>query len=443
MKSRWICSVLASGALAMLIAGAALSCAQQSGNHTPSTTAPSATASTHTPAVAATRPAARRPDGALAQPQSEKEYLAQAAELRAIYSQPPQRWPKPMLDPGVEHREIGKLPPVEFPADNPFTKEKEALGRELFFDPRLSGSAQIACASCHDPDLAWADGRTVSFGHSRTVLKRNSPSILFAAYQKSLFWDGRATSLEDQFHGPVTSADEMNAELDKVAQSLDAIPGYREQFKKVFGAEHVKMEDAAKAVATFQRYLATLTGRNRFDKFMQGDSKAMSDAAIRGMHIFRTSGRCMNCHNGPLFSDGQFHNLGFHFYGRKYEDLGRYTVTKDPKDSGRFRTPSLRDVEHTKPYMHLGTLSLEGVVAAYNMGMANPPPTSAQVGDPLFPQRDPLLKRLGLGSTEKADLIEFLRSLSETPMRVRPPELPGMPTVASKHAAPTESSKSE
>ena len=428
-------------AIALAIAAAA-SCAPR--------TAPVASrqASISKPAVAAatptTKPVAAKPapTGAIAQALTEKQYLEQATQLREIYSRPATEWPKPNLDPTVAQREIGKLPEPEFPADNAFSKEKEALGRTLFFDPRLSGSGQIACASCHDPDLAWADGRTVSFGHSRTPLKRNAPSILFAAYNKPLFWDGRADTLEDQFHNPVESAVEMNARADVIVQRLDAVPEYRQQFKDVFGADHVTMGDAARAVATFERSLAKLAGRSKFDKFMAGDTKALSDAQVRGLHLFRTSARCMNCHSGPTFTDNQFHDLGLSYYGRKFEDRGRYEVTKDPKDVGRFRTPTLRNVERTAPYMHTGMFNLKGTVAAYNTGMATLTPTTMQKSDPLFPRKDPLLKRLGLGSLEMEDLTEFLKSLSEPPLRIRPPELPGM-NKATVAAEPTEPVKAQ
>ena len=133
-----------------------------------------------------------------------EEYEGQATLLRVTYSGPSSRWPAPLIDEGVEHREIGLLPNPQFPTDNPYSKAKEELGKQLFFDPRLSGSGQIACASCHDPDFAWADGRTVSFGHDRAALKRNSPSIQYVAYLQPLFWDGRAATLEEQFNAPVT-----------------------------------------------------------------------------------------------------------------------------------------------------------------------------------------------------------------------------------------------
>jgi cytochrome c peroxidase len=433
---RWITTI----AIAAVVA----SCAQPGASvKTTSSNSTATAAASPSAAQPTTRPA--RQVALVGQAKSEKEYLAQAESLRIVYSKPSSEWPKPVLDPGIEHREIGALPPPKFPVENSYSKEKELLGRELFFDPRLSGSGQFACASCHDPDLAWADGRTVSFGHDRTALKRNAPSILFSAYAKKLFWDGRADSLEDQFLFPVTANDEMNGNPDSIAKRLNDVQEYRKQFKSVFNADQIKLEDAAKAVATFERGLANLAGRSKFDKFMAGQTNALSDGAVRGLHLFRTSARCMNCHNGPTFSDDKFHDLGLSYYGRRqFEDLGRYKITKDPADVGRFRTPTLRDVERTKPYMHLGIFNLEGTVAAYNNGMATLMPTSAQKGDPLFPKKDPLLKRLGLGSLERADLVEFLKSLGEPPLRIRPPALPGLANgEASKNIEETKSVKTD
>ena len=426
--------------LALAIAAGGVTCSQirnssssrvASSNSGRSTTQASS-ASLTAPATrsAARQRAASRPNA------SEQHYQQLAIELRAQYTQPPERWPKPLLAKGIEFRELGKLPGVTFPADNPFTREKEALGRELFFDPRLSGSGQIACASCHDPDLAWGDGRTVSFGHGRVALKRNAPSIQFAAFSKTLFWDGRADSLEAQFSGPVLAHDEMAGDSEKIEQRLNAVEGYRKQFKTVFGTDHVTLDDAAKAVATFERAVAQLAGRSNFDKFLDGRTSFMSDSAIRGLHVFRTSGRCLNCHNGPTLTDDQFHDLGLSYYGRKLQDLGRYNVTKDPGDVGRFRTPSLRNVGRTRPYMHNGLFDLDGVIAAYNAGMANLTPSATQRSDPLFPKKDPLLVPLGLTKQEREDLREFLESLNEPPLRLRPPALPGEVTVNDKSDGP-------
>jgi cytochrome c peroxidase len=352
---------------------------------------------------------------------TEQQYEDVATELRATYLKPHAEWPKPDLDPGVEHREIGLLPPVEFPADNPYSKPKAELGKALFFSPRLSSSGAIACASCHDPDLAWADGRTVAFGHDRQAGKRNTPSILFSAYTRKQFWDGRADSLEDQVKGPIVSENEMAASEEQVIKRIAEAPGLAQMFTDAFGDANVTMDRIADAVATFERTM--VVGRSRFDVFLSGRNQhAMSDSAVRGLHLFRTTARCMNCHNGPAFTDGQFHNLGLTYYRRKYEDLGRYEITKDPKDVGRFKTPSLRNVARTEPLMHNGLFDLPGVLRAYNNGMAtNPPRTPEQRADPLYPVKSIHLRSLGLNSQDLEDLEEFLKTLSEPKLRVRPP----------------------
>jgi cytochrome c peroxidase len=352
------------------------------------------------------------------------EYARQAAELRRIYARDAAEWPAPHIDDEVRphYRELGLLPPVTFPADNPYSQAKAELGRKLFFDPRLSGSGQISCASCHDPDLGFADGRTVSFGHERKELTRNAPTVSNAAFLSTLFWDGRADSLERQAADVINNADEMHASEEWIRSGIGSIPGYKAGFEAVFGSPEVTLERAAKAIATFER---TLTSRgNAFDSFLRGDTEAISDDAVRGLHLFRTTARCVNCHHGPAFTDGRFHNEGLTYYGRKYEDLGRYNVTKDPADVGRFRTPPLRNIANTAPYMHNGLFPLDGVLNMYNAGMPTPRRRPNQKDDPLFPVKSPLLQPLGLNRQDLADLKAFLESLSETRFRLRPPELP-------------------
>ena len=345
-----------------------------------------------------------------------------AVDLREMYSRPASRWPAPNLDEEakVGFAEIGLLPPVTYPADNPYSDAKAALGKRLFFDPRLSGSGQIACASCHDPDLAWTDGRTVSFGHARKVLKRNAPMILNSGHLRTPFWDGRVNSLEAQAIAVLNNEDEMRSGPELVRQRLLAIPGYAPQFAAGFGSPEVSIDRVGQAIATFER---TVNSRaNPFDSFLRGDTNALGESALRGLHLFRTAARCINCHNGPNFTDGRFHNEGLSYYGRKYEDLGRYAVTHKPEDVGRFKTPSLRNVARTGPYMHNGLFELDAVLAMYNAGMPRVRPLPRQKNDPLFPQKSPLLQPLGLNPQDIADLKAFLESLSEARFSVRPPE---------------------
>lgn len=342
-----------------------------------------------------------------------------ADALRAQYARPPAEWPAPELDPGVPHHELAPLPAA--PA---LDEARVELGRLLFFDPRLSSSGQIACASCHDPDLAWADGRTVSFGHGRKPLRRNAPAIRNAGLRSSQFWDGRAATLEDLVLEVMANPDEMAAQPVDVAQVLGRASGYRERFAAVFGDPQPAPERIAAAVADFVRSLSG--SRSRFDRFLEGDATALDDAELRGLHLFRTRARCLNCHSGPLLADEDFHNLGLTWYGRELEDLGRHLATGEPADTGRFRTPSLRDVTRTGPWMHNGLFPLEGVINIYANGGVDIRPAPEQEGDPRFPVKSPRLRPLELSREDKADLLAFLGALEEPPRRVRPPELPAL-----------------
>ncbi len=354
-------------------------------------------------------------------PASESDLLRQAAELRAVYSKPSAEWPKPHLDESVRSGfvELGLLPPIPYPTNNPYSLAKSELGKRLFFEPRISGSGQISCANCHDPDLGFADGRTLSFGHARKELKRNAPTILNAGLGRSFFWDGRASTLEQQATDVVHNEDEMQSSAALVKERLSRIPGYTNEFAQVFGSSEITMSRVAQAIATFER---TITSRgNAFDSFLRGDTNALNDSAVRGLHLFRTTARCINCHNGPNFTDEQFHNEGLSYYGRKLQDLGRYDITKKPEEVGAFKTPSLRNIARTAPYMHNGLFDLDGVLNMYNAGMPTLRPRGTQKDDPLFPTKSALLQPLGLNQQDLADLKAFLESLTETRLRLRPP----------------------
>lgn len=350
---------------------------------------------------------------------------AATAALRVAYRRPPAEWPRPTVDAGVAFVELGRLPKVGFPADNPWSKDKEALGRALFFDGRLSGTQQMSCASCHDSVLGWADGRTTSFGHGAVALGRNAPSILNVAHGVHFFWDGRAASLEDQALAVFENEKEMATSGDAVVAKLAGSRGYRAMFASTFGAEEPTLPRALAAIATFER-MQQSDGSSAFDRFVGGDADALDEAELRGLHLFRTKARCVNCHHGPDFTDHGFHDVGLSYYGRKLEDLGRYRVTKDPADVGRFKTPSLRNVARTAPYMHNGLFDLPGVVNMYSAGMATLRPKPGQPEDPLFPTKSPLLQKLDLSDDEKGDLIAFLGALTDRRRRVVAPELPAL-----------------
>jgi len=372
---------------------------------------------------------------------SAEERQSWIAELRALYSQSPDKWPTPHVDEGVEWRELGLLPEVVHPESNPFSQAKADLGKMLFFDPRLSGSGQIACASCHDPDLAWADGRVNAFGHDRFKLHRNAPTIVNTAYYDVLFWDGRAGSLEEQAHAVILNPLEMNATEEVVVERLNAEPEYRAAFANAFCDETITLDRVAQALATFERTIVT-TGRSRFDAFLRGKHEALSDEALAGLDLYRREARCMNCHHGPNFSDSKLHNLGLSYYGRKYEDLGQYQVTKLAEDVGRFRTPTLRNIVATRPYMHNGLFELEGVLNMYNAGMGTLLPKEHQLDDPLFPIKSPHLKPLRLNKQDLSDLRAFLETLSEPRLRIRPPYLPGLSPASEAPAKEAETSDS-
>ncbi len=358
------------------------------------------------------------------EPASPAAVVAAATEpsLRDRYSRSPQDWPAATIDAGVAFVELGPIEKSTQPAD-PQSTARVDLGKALFFDARISGSGHMACASCHDADLGFADGRTTSFGHGFQPLRRNAPSILNVGSLPTLFWDGRAKTLEDQALMVFENADEMHTSGGAIVETLSQSQGYRERFAAAYGDDAITLPRTLQAIAAFEATVRS-DGSSAFDRFVAGDREAMDDDAILGLHLFRTKARCVNCHHGPLLTDHSFHDLGLSYYGRELEDLGRYRVTKDTKDVGRFKTPSLRNVTRTAPYMHNGLFDLAGVVNMYSAGMATLRKKAGQEGDPLFPTKSPLLKRLDLSVDEKRALIAFLHALEERRRRVRPPKLP-------------------
>lgn len=346
------------------------------------------------------------------------ERTALARHLRQIYAGPPTTWPAPHVDPGVEWRELGLLPVVVHPEANPYGAAKAALGRALFFDPQLSASGQMACATCHDPDRGWADGKAVSQPHG-IVPARNTPTVRNVAFQETLFWDGRAASLEAQAAEALANPHEMAVTPEHVIDTIATNPRYREWYAEAFPERPFEFAAVAEALACFERTL--VGGHSRFDDFLRGKVDVLSDTEVLGLDIFRREGRCLNCHHGPALSDGRFHDLGLSFHGRSNEDLGRFRITHDPADKGRFRTPSLRDVTNTAPSMHTGAFSLQGVLNMYNAGMATLKRQPFERNDPTFPVKSPLLKPLGLNRQDLADLEAFLGALAEPTGPARTP----------------------
>ncbi|THF56865.1 cytochrome-c peroxidase [Pseudothauera rhizosphaerae] len=338
-----------------------------------------------------------------------------AACLRAVYTRDIAHWPPPQGVDRTDWREMAPVGTLAAPAPQP---TRAALGERLFFDPRLSRSDLLACVSCHRPGHGFADTQAVSAGHEGRLGTRNAPTVLGAAHAPALFWDGRAATLEAQASGPIAHPDEMAMPLDELPGKLAALDDYEAAFTRAFAGESagngqgaVTLARIAAALAAYQRTL--LPPETRFDRFLAGERGALDDRELLGLHLFRTKGRCMTCHDGPLLTDNRFHNLGLTWYGRQYEDLGRYGVTGDPVDVGRFRTPTLRQVAHTGPWMHNGRFpSLRGILNMYNAGMPQPKPANAeQARDPLFPKTSELLRPLDLTPEELDALEAFLAVL--------------------------------
>jgi cytochrome c peroxidase len=212
--------------------------------------------------------------------------------LRSIYSRPSSQWPKPTVDEGVEWKELGVLPtsPLVSPSDS--IKNIIELGKALFFDTRLSGSGKISCATCHEPTLNWTDGKEKSVGHEGAITARNAPTIQNTWFYKRLFWDGRSKDLQDQAFAPINSEIEMHSEMHQVMQKLSRSTGYKAMFKKAFGSEDIDPFVMTDAIATFEKTI--VSNESRFDKFLRGDKKALSNSELRGLHLFRTKARCMN-----------------------------------------------------------------------------------------------------------------------------------------------------
>lgn len=328
------------------------------------------------------------------------------------------------------------LAPLPQPASASNAEQVE-LGKRLFFDGRLSGDSTTSCATCHVPDLAWTDGLPLSKGYPGTLYFRNTPTLANVAQARYVYWDGRlpADDLPTVVRDHIAEAQFMQADGRLVIERLRQVPEYEAAFHKAFGGE-----------PTYGRILAALSGfvstiRSRdvpLDRYLAGDEDAISDQAKQGLALFRGKAGCIRCHHGPMLTDDDFHNLGLppnpqivgtperHISLRRFmrtlglsdyaslrDDVGLYCVTKRPDDRRRFRTPSLREVERTAPYMHDGSLAtLEDVVAFYNQGG----------GDAAG--KDALLEPLQLSADEQRALVAFLKTLSGTLPEVEPVEPP-------------------
>jgi cytochrome c peroxidase len=297
---------------------------------------------------------------------------------------------------------------VPFPKDNAPTPERIDLGKKLFFDPRLSGANSISCASCHNPAFAWGDGLPKGVGHGSKEVGRRTPTILNTAFGELMFWDGRASSLEEQALGPIQAEGEMNLPLDKMVAKLRDIAGYKPLFEKAYPGEGITEKTVAKAIASFER--TVVSGVAPFDEWVNGKEDAISESAKRGFDLFNTKADCAKCHSGWNFTDDGFHDIGL-----KSTDIGRGAhLPQIEMMAHAFKTPTLRNADQRAPFMHDGSeKTLEDVVAFYNRG-----------GDVKRPSLAREMRPLNLTKQEVDDLCEFIRTLDSKDAPVEVPVLP-------------------
>jgi cytochrome c peroxidase len=296
---------------------------------------------------------------------------------------------------------------IPFPADDPYGAAKAELGRTLFFDPRVSGPGNIACATCHNPGLAWGDGLAKAIGAGGERLRRRSPTLLDLAWGAPLMWDGRFATLEEQVAGPVTAPGEMNATMPTLAAKLGALAGYRRLFDAAFPGEGITAVTITRAIATFER--GVVSGTAPFDRWVEGDESAISESAERGFALFNGKGHCAACHSGWRFTDDSFHDIGL-----PDDDLGRGALRpKLPLAQHAFKTPGLRSIARRAPYMHDGSVpTLVAVMRHYNDGFL------------VRPSLSPEMKPLHLTEAEMNDLVSFMRTLTGDDPPVGVPVLP-------------------
>ncbi|MCG8563154.1 MAG: c-type cytochrome [Hyphomicrobiales bacterium] len=338
------------------------------------------------------------------------------------------------------HEPLAALPPMPIPKDNPMTEANIALGKHLFFDARLSGDASISCADCHDPKLGWGDGSDLSRGYPGTMHWRNSQTVVNSGYlTKGWFWTSSAATLEAQAHSAIAGALAGNLKKALAEERMKQVPEYVRLFKEVWNAAP-NYDQALASIAAYERTI--ISDDSPFDRYMRGEKSALSEAAVRGMALFEGKAGCAACHSGPLLTDQKFYNIGLPtnpaftetiqrqiafrermrssgFEEKDYlhldRDPGRYRKTKKIEDIGKFRTPPLRYIKYTAPYMHNGVFfDLREVVEFYNKGGESEP----------FGNKSEKIKPLGLTEAEITDLIAFLDSLSGKELVVERPKSP-------------------
>jgi cytochrome c peroxidase len=304
-------------------------------------------------------------------------------------------------------KQLANYEEMQIPADNPMTEEKVALGRQLFFDKRLSVDGTRSCYSCHVCEKGLTDGLPKAIGALNKALPRSSPTLWNVGYHKEFYWDGRSGSLEKQGMAAWTGGN-MGAKADEIAAKLNAIPGYKSQFQKVFSSDATP-DNIVKAICAFERTI--ISGDTPYDRWKAGDESAISQEAKRGFKLFQDL-KCNNCHDGVLFADQQYHNVGIGM-DAKEPDVGRFKVTNKPQDTGAFKTPTLRDITKSAPYFHDGSVATleEALDLMLNGGKPNK-----------FLDKKNLQKRK-VTSAQKQDLLAFLKTL-EVNCTLTEPKLP-------------------
>ena len=300
---------------------------------------------------------------------------------------------------------------MPYPQDNPPNEARIQLGQKLFFDPRLSGEGNMSCATCHNPGLGWSDGMPTGKGVKSSVLGRASPTLINTGFNSLQMWDGRKQSLEDQAMGPMEANVEMNMDVGKLFQWLNANAAYKVLFEKAYPGEGVNEKTLSKAMASFER--TVISNNSSFDRWVKGDARAMTSQQVEGFKVFASKANCMTCHNGPNFTDNGFHNLGLASWGDKEPDMGRYAIKPIGLMKGAFKTPTLRDVARTAPYFHDGSAkTLMDVVDHYAKGGV------------VKTNLSPNMKSLDLSMDDKKALVAFMEALTSPYKPVQVPELP-------------------
>lgn len=320
------------------------------------------------------------------------------------------------IPPFILRRPLGLIEP-DIPIDRPLTQDSVALGKKLFFEPRLSKSGKTSCASCHNPGHDYSDPHPLSIRDNGTLTKRHSQSVVNAGYLPTETWDGKWHTLEEQVMSTFGPGGDMGIYADEAVVQIASDPEYVSAFRRVFDSKP-NADNVAAAISQFERSI--VSGDTPFDRYIFAkDRSALTSEEQRGLAVFSSKGGCLNCHDvfhpdfnplgggTALFSDFRFHNLGVGYKAGRFADVGRFSVTRDSSDIGAFRTPSLRNVALRGPYMHDGSLStLEDVVAFYNRG-GNPNPNLSPSIHPLY-----------LTDEEQRTLVSFLKALSDPNLKL-------------------------